>query len=83
MVLGTLVINFDGNGDATVSIEYSANFLDLEIAERASFLNEATGVLSSEAWEAEFIAALQEDEADEEDEEDEEEEEEVEDEDEE
>lgn len=67
MVLGTLVINFDGNGDATVSIEYSANFLELDIEERASFLNEATGVLSAEAWEADFVAALQEDDADEED----------------
>jgi hypothetical protein len=68
MVLGTLVINFDGNGDATVSVEYSANFLDLEIMDRASYLNEATGVLSAEAWEAEFFVTLEKIDEDEEEE---------------
>lgn len=77
MIVATLVANYDGNGEFTsVSIEYSANFInEIEAAEKANIMSEASTLVSDEAEifvDAEWMESLESEEDEEADEEEEE-----------
>lgn len=52
MILGTLVINYDGNGEYSVSIEYGANFLNVPLTDRVDILDDVSELVSNELWDA-------------------------------
>lgn len=47
MIIASLVVNYDGNGESTVSLEYAANFLVLSASERLEILSDAIDVVST------------------------------------